>query len=158
MINNLFTNLNDNIKNHINFKILNQSNKKLIESSIKSNFSKAKFLNTEKRSYHLLNKFNLQIHFFLGTGFFESMYLNFPIVLIYDEKLLDKLDLNFKKMIQSLMDVNIVFKDSTKASQFINNNYFNINEWWFNAKLQKAKKKFVEKYCDSGVSFFKKIT
>lgn len=158
MINNLFINLEQNIKKVITFKILNQSNKKIIEDSLKSKFPEAKFLKTKKRTYYFINKFNLQIHFFLGTGFFESMYLNFPIVLIYDEKLLDKLDLNFKKMIQSLMDVNIVFKDSTKASQFINNNYFNIKEWWFNAKLQKARNQFVEKYCDSGVSFFKKIT
>jgi ribulose-phosphate 3-epimerase len=93
MVNDLLINLQSNIKNLINFKILNQSNKRLIESSIKSNFSKAKFLNTEKRSHHLLSKFNLQIHLFLGTGFFETMYLNFPVILIFDDKLLDKLDL-----------------------------------------------------------------
>jgi putative transferase (TIGR04331 family) len=157
MINGLFINLNDNIKKVINFKILNQSNKKLIEESIKSKISVAKFLNTEKRSYNLLNKFNLQIHFFLGTGFFESMHLNFPVILIYDEKFLDKLDLNFKKMIQSLIDVNIVFKDSMTASQFINNNYYSIKKWWLNKKLQSIRDQFVEKYCDSGLDFFKKI-
>lgn len=154
MVNDLLINLQSDIKNFINFKILNQSNKKLIENSIKSSFSKVKFLNTEKRSYHLINKFNLQIHFFLGTGFFESMYLNFPVILICDERLLDKLDLNFKRMIQSLKDVNIVFGSSKKASQFINNNYFNIKEWWFNKKLQNVRNQFVKKYCDSGVDFF----
>jgi putative transferase (TIGR04331 family) len=157
MVNNLFINLNDNIKKVINFKILNLSNKKIIEDSLKSNFPEAKFLKNEKRSYNLLNKFNLQIHFFLGTGFFESMHLNFPIILIYDEKFLDKLDLNFKKMIQSLIDVNIVFKDSVTASQFINNNYFNIKKWWFNIKLQNVRIQFVKKYCDSGADFFTKI-
>jgi putative transferase (TIGR04331 family) len=157
MVSNLFINLNSNIKKNINFKILNQSNKKLIESSIKSKFLEVKFLNTNKRSYRLLNKFNLQIHFFLGTGFFESMYLNFPVILIYDEKFLDKLDLNFKKMIQSLIDVNIIFKDSIAASQFINNNYFNIKEWWLNSKLQNIRNQFAKKYCDSGLDFFKKI-
>jgi len=157
MVNDLLINLQSNIKNLINFKILNQSNKRLIESSIKSNFSKAKFLNTEKRSHHLLSKFNLQIHLFLGTGFFETMYLNFPVILIYDEKFVDKLDLNFKKMIQSLIDVNIVFKDSITASQFINNNYFNIKKWWSNKKLQNVRDQFVEKYCDAGADFFTKI-
>lgn len=157
MVNDLLINLQSNIKNLINFKILNSSNKKLIESSIKLSFSKAKFLNTKKRSYHLLNKFNLQIHLFLGTGFFESMYLNFPVILIFDEKLLDKLNLNFKKMIQNLIDVNIVFGSSKKASQFINNNYFKIEDWWFNKKLQYVKNKFVKIYCDSGSNFFEKI-
>jgi len=61
---------------------------------------------------------------------------------------LDKLDLNFKRMIQNLKDVNIVFGSSKKASQFINNNYFNIKEWWFNKKLQNVRNKFVKKYCD----------
>lgn len=157
MVNALLINLKSNIKNIINFKILNQSNKKLIESSIKSSFSKAKFLNTEKRSHHLLSKFNLQIHLFLGTGFFETMYLNFPVILIFDDKLLDKLDLNFKKMIQNLIDVNIVFESSKKASQFINNNYFKIEEWWLNKKLQYVRNKFVKIYCDSGSNFCKKI-
>lgn len=157
MVNDLLINLQSNIKNLINFKIINQSNKKLIEDSIKSNFSKAKFLNTEKRSYHLLNKFNLQIHFFLGTGFFEAMYLNFSVILIFDDELSDKLDLNFKKMIQDLIDVNIIFKDSRTASQFINNNYYNIKKWWFNKKLQNVRDKFVKKYCDDGSDFFIKI-
>lgn len=157
MVNDLLINLQSNIKNLINFKILNQSNRKLIENFIESNFSKAKFINTEKRSHRLLSKFNLQIHLFLGTGFFETMYLNFPVILIFDDKLLDKLDLNFKKMIQNLIDVNIVFESSKKASQFINNNYFKIQEWWFNKKLQYVRNKFVKIYCDSGSNFFEKI-
>jgi putative transferase (TIGR04331 family) len=157
MVNDLFINLDSNIKKIINFKILNQSNKKLIESHIKSSFSKAKFLNTEKRSFHLLNKFNMQIHLFLGTGFFESMYLNFPVILIFNEKLLDTLDLNFKKIFQNLIDVNIVFETSKKASQFINNNYFNIEEWWLSNKLQNVRNQFVKKYCKSDLDFFEKI-
>ena len=67
---------------------------------------------------------------------------------------LDKLDLNFKRMIHNLKDVNIVFGSSKIGSQFINNNYFNIKEWWFNKKLQNVRNQFVKKYCDSGVDFF----
>ena len=157
MVSDLFINLNYDIKKIINFKILNQSNKKILEDSIKKSFSKAKFLNTKKRSYHLSHKFNLQIHFFLGTGFFETMYLNYPVILIYDAKLSDKVDLKFKKMIQYLMDVNIVFESSKKASQFINNNYFSIKEWWFNKNLQNVRNQFVKKYCNSGLDFFEKL-
>ena len=101
--------------------------------------------------------FNLQIHFFLGPGFFETMYLNYPVILIYDAKLSDKVDLKFKKMIQYLMDVNIVFESSKKASQFINNNYFSIKEWWFNKNLQNVRNQFVKKYCNSGLDFFEKL-
>mgnify|MGYP006144331117 FL=1 len=157
MIDNLFFNLNKDIKKIINFKILNLSNKKLIEESIKLKFLNVKFLNTKKLSYNLSNRFNLQIHFFLGGGFFETMHLNLPIILVYNEKFIDKLDSNFKKNIQELEDVNIVFKDPIKASQFINKNYSDIKKWWFDKKLQNVRKKFVYRYCDSGVDLFKDI-
>ena len=157
MIDNLFFNLNKDIKKIINFKILNLSNKKLIEESIKLKFLNVKFLNTKKLSYNLSNRFNLQIHFFLGGGFFETMHLNLPIILVYNEKFIDKLDSNFKKKIQELEDVNIVFKDPIKASQFINKNYSDIKKWWFDKKLQNVRKKFVYRYCDSGVDLFKDI-
>ena len=67
------------------------------------------------------------------------------------------MDSNFKKNIQELEDVNIVFKDPIKASQFINKNYSDIKKWWFDKKLQNVRKKFVYRYCDSGVDLFKDI-
>ena len=55
----------------------------------------------EKKNYSkILNKYNLVVHFYLGTPFFESMFYNKPTILILNERFQHHFDQNFKGLIK----------------------------------------------------------
>ena len=42
---------------------------------------------------------------------------------------------------------NIAFTNISKASKFINDNYFHLDKWWNNKKTQKLRNDICENYC-----------
>jgi putative transferase (TIGR04331 family) len=90
----------------------------------------------------LRNQFNLQIETYLSTGFLEAMYINRPVILLFDEKIIDGIKKEFNKYINLLKKSNVVFTDPKKAAHFINTEYDNIQNWWNSDAVQQARKKF----------------
>ena len=97
--------------------------------------------------YQVRENYNLQIDFYLSTSFFESMYYNQPIILIYDDRLLYGAYKSFNKYLKLLKKNNICFYNSSDASKFINKNYNNLEEWWFSKNVQNARKLFCQNFC-----------
>ena len=112
-----------------------QYNKTLIEKAVK-------FLNNKKPIHSLVNDFNLNIHFYLSTSFFETIILNKPSILILKTGIIDELDNQFLKDLRILKKYHICFEDSAKAAKFVKNNYLNLDKWWNDESTQAARKNF----------------
>jgi putative transferase (TIGR04331 family) len=76
--------LRKDLLSRMNAKILNVTKKHVIENYILKKFPQIKFLKTNKFIHKIRKGFNLQVGFFLGGGFFEAMYLNNPVILIFE--------------------------------------------------------------------------
>tara|TARA_B100000029_G_C17604144_1_gene966833 strand:+ start:73 stop:1839 length:1767 start_codon:yes stop_codon:yes gene_type:complete len=159
----LFSFLN-NTKNEINNKIYiknqNSNTFKNFTNSLRKNFPLIKFENEKKMLLKVINNFNVFIHIFFGTPFFECMALNKPSIIIYNEYDHWPLDKNFKSYLKKFKKNNILFENEKLAAQFLNKNYFFLEKWWNNKKIQKIRKDFCKDYCiyaDKDVEIFKKI-
>jgi putative transferase (TIGR04331 family) len=126
----------------INAKILSMDSPNTVKNSILYKFPKLKFIKNNKLAYMLRNQFNLQIETYLSTGFLEAMYINRPVILLFDEKIIDGIKKEFNKYINLLKKSNVVFTDPKKAAHFINTEYDNIQNWWNSDAVQQARKKF----------------
>ena len=142
-----FKNLNENFKNKINIKILDNSRNKLINESCKKLYKPKNIVNEKKNYSKILNKYNLVVHFYLGTPFFESMFYNKPTILILNERFQHHFDQNFKGLIKKFKKTGICLESPIKASKFINENFKNLEEWWNEEKVQSVRNKFCDLYC-----------
>ena len=142
-----FNNLSSNLKNKINIKILDNSKNKVVSNSCKKLYKTKNFINEKKDYAKILNKYNMIVHFYLGTPFFESMFYNKPSILILNEKFQHHFDLNFKNLINNFKRVNICFDSPIKASKFVNDNFKNLEDWWNDSKVQSVRNKFCDLYC-----------
>lgn len=143
---NFLETLNKNIFREINAKILSMDSPNVVKNSILYKFPKIKFIETNKLAYMLRNKFNLQIETYLSTGFLEAMYINRPVILLFNEKIIDGVKKSFKKYVNLLKKNNILFTDPKKAADFINKEYHNIHNWWGSISVQRARKQFCHNY------------
>lgn len=166
-----------NKKNLLNLKFLLDHSKKIIKDKIfikhlkiteddnfrdylNQNFNFIKFENSKKSFIQVEKKYSLFVHIFFGTPFFESLALNRPSIIILSDHTHYPLDNKFKLLISKFKQTNILFEDVELATKFINKNYFNLNKWWYEKKLQKVRKEFCEKYClhvNNDIEIFKKI-
>ena len=62
--------------------------------------------------------------------------LNFPTILIFD-KSIEKITPKTKKFFEKLKQSKVLFSSPTLASQFLNNNFYDINKWWKSEKVQR---------------------
>ena len=143
---NFLKELNQDIFSKINAKILSMENPNVVKNSILCKFPRLKFIKTNKLAYTLRNKFNLQIETYLSTGFLEAMYINRPVILLFNERIIDGVNKNFKRYVKLLQKNNIIFTDPKKAANFINREYFNTQNWWNSSSVQQARKKFCHIY------------
>jgi len=148
----LIEKLNKDLRNIIKVKNLIISKYKYTQNTILHKYPKTEFLKTNKQVYKIRKNYNLQIDFFLSTSFFESMYYNQPVILIYDDRLLYGCYKSFKKYLKILKKNNICFYNSSDASKFINKNYNNLEDWWFSKSVQNVRKLFCKNFCKDSES------
>ena len=156
---NFLKNINLNIKNKINFKsqVINKFNN--FDYNLKKNF-KINILDSRLKFLKIKNNFNLIIHTFIGTSFFECLVYNIPCVVIFSEKCHLPFDHRFKSYINMLKKINIIFENENEASEFINKNYSKIEKWWNSEEVKKIVKNITNDYCNNKkdpVILFKKI-
>jgi putative transferase (TIGR04331 family) len=144
---NLISLLNKN-KTEIDLKYYNQEVKKYITDEIERKFKKINFITIDKtkRGFEFSNKYKLIIETTNSTGFIEMLSLNIPVILITNKKFFN-VKKEYKKYYDELIKSNIIFFDVNKASNFINSNLNNINNWWFNELTQKRIKYFSNYLC-----------
>ena len=75
------------------------------------------------------------------------MHINRPVILLFNERIIDGVNKSFKKYVNLLQKNNIIFTDPKKAANFINREYFNIQNWWNSSSVQQARKKFCHTNC-----------
>jgi putative transferase (TIGR04331 family) len=153
-INNLnvfFSTLRDDIKTKSAFKFLKYENNlypKYVFHSLKSKFRKANFFHSKKSSIYYLEKYKIYVDTLNSTGYLETLNLNLPTILIFDERIC-RIRQNAKKYFLSLEKAKILFKDAKAAAKFINENYEKVDEWWSSKKVQLAVKNFTNKFARS---------
>ena len=142
----------ENIQNFVNY-LSPQLRKKIIIkiSNIvdDKNSKKNSFLNFKNRNkkeikfFHSVNttsfyskNSNVIIEFTNTTGFLEMINLNFPTIIIFD-KSIEKITPKTRKFFNKLKRSKVLFSNPKQASQFINDNYHQINNWWMSKKSSK---------------------
>ena len=74
---------------------------------------------------------------------FELIYNSYPFIIINDSKQ-NEFTNEFKKILNHLKSLNILFDSEKKAADFINKNYNDIDSWW-NKIIKKKKFKIIKK-------------
>ena len=146
---------------------LSKVNKKILKlSTVKSsttdldlfttNDIRSKFPNLKVNDFRELKtrvfedsvNFKLVVETMNSTGFLELLNLNIPVVL-FTPKDFFTVKREYLKFFKLLEDVGIIFFNATKAANFINKNYDNLDKWWNSKKLQNNRKIFCENMCRS---------
>ena len=142
-----YTKLEPNIKKASVFKGVQNNLKKFsyVENSLKYIIKNSKFIKSDKNTYKFLYKYKLYVETLNSTGYLESMNLNLPTLLIFNNKFCS-IRKDAKEDFNDLKKVNILFNNPINAANFINKNYNNFEEWWSNSELQKIRKSFCHKY------------
>ena len=122
-----------------------------ITNDIRSKFPNLKvndFRKLKTRAFEDSVNFKLVVETVNSTGFLELLNLNIPVVL-FTPKDFFTVKREYLKFFKLLEDVGIIFFNATKAANFINKNYDNLDKWWNSKKLQNNRKIFCENICRS---------
>jgi len=141
-----YDNLLEDIKKKIYVKTQAINKLNNFDYSIKKN-SNIKLIKSEVKFLKIYKNYNLIIHTFVGTGFFECLVKNIPSVLIYSEKCHLPFDNRFKDYLKEMKRKNMMFENEEKASKFINKNYYEIINWWKSKDIQELVNKMCNDYC-----------
>lgn len=97
--------------------------------------------------YKSVNKNTLTIHDNINnsTAWIETLALNIPTIIFADVNTND-VRTSFVKTFKLLKKNNIVFTDTLSLSNFVNNNFENLNDWWNSKKIQDARLITINKY------------
>jgi putative transferase (TIGR04331 family) len=139
--------VNSDISKKIFIKNQNINIYKNFEYSIRKKNDKIKFINENERFLKIEKNFNLFIHIFFGTPFFECMTLNKPSIIIYQKNIHPPFDKKFTSYIKRLEEEKILYYTEKKAANFLNKNYNNLEKWWNNKNLQNLRNMFCKDYC-----------
>ena len=136
--------------------MLFRSKEDFILNSLKSKFSNLKFNYKKDNIFKLSKKFRLVIESLNSTSFLELLNLNIPVILIYN-KTFSSIRKSALKEFRMLEKVNIIHSSPLKASNFVNNNFSKIEDWWNNKNLQKKRIIFCEKFARKPNNFLKEL-
>ncbi len=139
--------LTKNLRKKNVIKTLELTRYPVLEKSLKEEFKNLKSIKINEPFKRVIHQYNLSVHFYLGTPFFESIYLNKPTILIFDEKVNFRLNEKFSYYLQKFKDAKICFESPTKAANFINKNYKNLEAWWMSSEKQIVLNNFKEDFC-----------
>lgn len=104
------------------------------------------FTTKKTRGYEDSVNFKLVVETVNSTGFLELLNLNIPVILFTHENFFS-VKKEYLKFYKLLEDAGIIFLNATKAANFINKNYDNLDKWWNSKKLQNNRRIFCENMC-----------
>lgn len=94
---------------------------------------------------NLIANSRLVIHSFDSTGILETLSSNIPTLAFWQNGF-DHLRESAKPYYQLLVDAGIVHLTVEEVAQKVNEVWDDIDAWWWNAKVQDARKKFCDRY------------
>lgn len=143
---NFYDNLFKNIKKKIHVKVQVINEKNNLGHTLKKNLD-IKLIKNEEKFLRIFKNYNLIIHTFVGTGFFECLAKNIPSILIYSEKCHFPFDNHFKDYLKKMKSMSMMFENEEKASIFLNKNYHKIINWWASKDVQELVNRMCNEYC-----------
>jgi len=148
----LFTkSLSEKNKKRMSLKYLITRDTDYVRKSMSNVFPKLNLFNSKKNTYML--NFKISVETFNSTGFLDAMYLNHPVILLLN-KAFSNLRQNVIKDFEVLKEFKIVHFDPLSAAEFLNDNYENLEEWWYDPDLQNTRKNFCHTYVRKSVKPF----
>jgi putative transferase (TIGR04331 family) len=111
----------------------------------------------KNRNLNLFYKSRIVILDDISTSLIELLYIGIPFLII-NNKSFNDYDKKYKKYFYHLIDLNILFNSPEKASQFLNRNYSNIEEWWKNINNDKIFNKFKNEFYSTKKNYIDSIT
>ena len=144
-ISNILKGVPKEFKSKIHIRNQNVNKYDSIRSSLKK-YNFLKYSNIKNNFYDELEKYNLTIHFFIGTPFFECMAINKPSIIVLDEQMHLPFDIKFRKYIKYFKKYNLIFNDEKKALEFLKKDQKYLENWWNNKKMILLKESFNKTY------------
>ena len=145
-----FDNINFSSVNELNLRLHPQD--RLRRELQYSNFiefknNKINKVNYKSRFDKLVKKHSLIIFTYLSTEFFKMMALNKPCLVLINKKNIDNLfNAVAKKDFEKLIDVGILHTNGLSLANKLNLISNNIENWWNNKEIIKAKDEFCKNY------------
>lgn len=135
-----------------NLKILNNLTIRQYKLDYKWNI-KARLLEVNKNLkfdnktnyYKQIAGARLNIFDHMHTGYLETLSINVPTIIIIPKDVYCFRD-GVKPYIRMLKDAKILFEDPIEASNFVNEIYNDIEDWWLSNEVQKVRAKFCHQY------------
>ena len=100
-------------------------------------------VSNEKNFLDDLKKVRVSVHVDLQTTFLETMYMNIPSFVLYNEKFWN-VSARGKLIIKKLEKAKIIFYDYEELSKHINKNFSRIETWWETKKVKDARSSFLD--------------
>lgn len=95
--------------------------------------------------YKQIKKARIVVFDHMHTGYLETLSMNIPTIIVIPQNIYYfRESANF--YIQILKDVKILFDNPIEASEFVENIYDNVSDWWESDKVQKAREEFCYQY------------
>jgi len=106
-----------------------------------------KYDNEKKSLKSSLRKSNLLISSYPSTPFIDTLSMDYPVVLFFDQNLWE-IHPEYKKDINELKRVKIFHENEQSAAEHINNISRNVFDWWDDFDTRNTRLKFIEKFAE----------
>ena len=137
---NFYKNLDTDIKDNILWRLGPFKDQWNIIEKLKNNLGNIQVSN-KKSFVEDINNAKVSIHVDLQTTFLETMFMNIPPFILYNDNFWNVSNKG-KSIIKKLKEANILFYNSNDLIRHINKNYFNIESWWESKMVKNARLSF----------------
>lgn len=148
-------NLKDKVSNKISNEIILRLDKDfqsydfILNEKILKNFKNNEICFGTNKLENLIKKSRLCIFTYDSTGLLENLSLNIPSLGMWNS-LDNHLNEEFKEKYLLMKKANIFFDNVSYMANHVNENWQDINKWWFSDKTQLAIKKFNKDFNNNG--------
>jgi len=139
----LYELINDDKKNEIKFKFFNQPIKKTLKKLWMENTNNKMGFEEANYKGNIFSNYRITVIDNFSTALFELIYYSEPFIIVSNSKQ-KEFTKEFRKTLNYLKSLNILFDSEKKAADFINNNYNDFESWW-NKVLKNRKFKIIKK-------------
>ena len=105
---------------------------------------------------NILKTTKVYIATYCATTYVESLALNIPTIIFWDENYWEIND-ESKKYFDLLKKANIFFDNPVSAANHLVNNWDSINDWWKSPKTQKARLGYLSKFANYDKNYFSNL-
>ena len=151
----IYSQMDEKIKKKTDFKILNLNDKNFLKKKMMIDFPNTQILDKKLTLRNVMNNYNLFIHFFISTPFYECMYFNKPSILIIDRRILFwQLKPGIEKFFKKYKNI-IFFYSCDEVTKFIKG--LDLEKWWNSKTVQKMRKEFCDQFCSDSSEFIPRL-